>query len=411
MFKDILILSARLRGAARTSVRGAGIECDRHQWQRCALKKTKQRVPAPRRRATIASAAGRTHRGWNLSPLTSEKPDNSARRGRDPGDVGRIGKPRFAEGMFLYLVSVALVAAATIVLFSVASISLLDTSKETLTRSRLDNRPIEDKFIGTVVSSTDSNAAPVPVQTKSPSSSEADILPSSTPVPLPSGMPREETVAEPALNLPPNGEASTAAVETPHGSTRGPSTDETPPPELSGSQEVIAQPLSTADEASTAAVETPHGSARGPSTGETPPPELSGSQEMIAQPLSTADEASAAQHALGVTMPTLATSDEQRDQMLQDFEIQGNHNANLDEGSVAFTPEIRFPEKTQVKESTGFYGSGAASPGSHPPLRHAASRRPGAVQADRDNIAKKLNRAELSGLLKGERALSRAPLR
>ena len=369
MFKDILILSARLRGAARTSVRGAGIECDRHQWQRCALKKTKQRVPAPRRRATIASAAGRAHRGWNLSPLTSEKPDNSARRGRDPGDVGRIGKPRFAEGMFLYLVSVALVAAATIVLFSVASISLLDTSKETLTRSRLDNRPIEDKFIGTVVSSTDSNAAPVPVQTKSPSSSEADILPSSTPVPLPSGMPREETVAEPALNLPPNGEASTAAVETPHGSTRGPSTDETPPPELSGSQEVIAQPLSTAD------------------------------------------EASAAQHALGVTMPTLATSDEQRDQMLQDFEIQGNHNANLDEGSVAFTPEIRFPEKTQVKESTGFYGSGAASPGSHPPLRHAASRRPGAVQADRDNIAKKLNRAELSGLLKGERALSRAPLR
>jgi hypothetical protein len=411
MFKDILILSARLRGAARTSVRGAGIECDRHQWQRCALKKTKQRVPAPRRRATIASAAGRTHRGWNLSPLTSEKPDNSARRGRDPGDVGRIGKPRFAEGMFLYLVSVALVAAATIVLFSVASISLLDTSKETLTRSRLDNRPIEDKFIGTVVSSTDSNAAPVPVQTKSPSSSEADILPSSTPVPLPSGMPREETVAEPALNLPPNGEASTAAVETPHGSTRGPSTDETPPPELSGSQEVIAQPLSTADEASTAAVETPHGSARGPSADETPAPGLGESQEVIAQPLSTADEASAAQHALGVTMPTLATSDEQRDQMLQDFEIQGNHNANLDEGSVAFTPEIRFPEKTQVKESTGFYGSGAASPGSHPPLRHAASRRPGAVQADRDNIAKKLNRAELSGLLKGERALSRAPLR
>jgi hypothetical protein len=313
--------------------------------------------------------------------------------------------------MFLYLVSVALVAAATIVLFSVASISLLDTSKETLTRSRLDNRPIEDKFIGTVVSSTDSNAAPVPVQTKSPSSSEADILPSSTPVPLPSGMPREETVAEPALNLPPNGEASTAAVETPHGSARGPSADETPAPGLGESQEVIAQPLSTADEASTAAVETPHGSARGPSTGETPPPELSGSQEMIAQPLSTADEASAAQHALGVTMPTLATSDEQRDQMLQDFEIQGNHNANLDEGSVAFTPEIRFPEKTQVKESTGFYGSGAASPGSHPPLRHAASRRPGAVQADRDNIAKKLNRAELSGLLKGERALSRAPLR
>jgi hypothetical protein len=225
------------------------------------------------RRATIASAAGRTHRGWNLSPLTSEKPDNGARRCGHPGDGGRIGKPRLAEGMLLFLVSVALVAAATIVLFSLASISLLDTSKETLTRSRLDS-PIEDKFIGTVVSYTDSNAAPVPVQTKSPSPSEANNLPSSTQVPLPSGMPREETVAEPALNLPPDGEPSTAAVETPHGSTRGPSTDETPPPELNGSQEVIAQPLSTADEASAAAVETPHDSTRGPSTGETPPPEL-----------------------------------------------------------------------------------------------------------------------------------------
>ena len=245
------------------------------------LEEDKQRVPAPRK-------AGNHRFGCRPHPtsrvelvaLTSVKSDNSARRRGDPGDVGRIGKPRLAERMFLYLVSVALVACAAILLFSVASISLLDTSKETLTGSRLDNRPIEDKFIGTVVSSTDSNAAPVPVQTKSPISSEADILPSSTPVPLPSGMPREETVAEPVLNLPTNGEPSTAAIETPHGSTRGPSADETPPPELGGSQEVKAQPLSTAD------------------------------------------EASAAQHALGVTMPTLATSDEQRDQMLQDFEIQ-----------------------------------------------------------------------------------------
>ena len=44
----------------------------------------------------------------------------------------RIGKPRLAEGMLLYLVCVALIAAATIVLFSVASISLLGNSKDTL---------------------------------------------------------------------------------------------------------------------------------------------------------------------------------------------------------------------------------------------------------------------------------------
>jgi hypothetical protein len=37
-------------GAARTSVRGAGIEMRQIERQRCALKKTKQRVPAPRGR-------------------------------------------------------------------------------------------------------------------------------------------------------------------------------------------------------------------------------------------------------------------------------------------------------------------------------------------------------------------------
>ena len=174
------------------------------------MKKTKQRVPAarggqPSLRLPAAAIAGGT-----LSPSTSEKPDNDARRCGDPGNIGRIGKPRLAEGMFLYVVSVALVAAATTVLFSLASVSLLDTRKETLTGSRIDNSPIEDKFIGTVVSYTDSNAAPVAVQTKSRSSSEANNLPSSTLVPLPFGMPREETVAEPALNLPPDGEATSA---------------------------------------------------------------------------------------------------------------------------------------------------------------------------------------------------------
>jgi hypothetical protein len=78
-------------------------------------------------------------------------------------------------------------------------------------------------------------------------------------------------------------------------------------------------------------------------------------------------------------------------------------------GSVAFTPEIHFPEGTQVKEGTGFYGS-AESPRPHPPLRHATSRSLGAVEVDRDNIARKLNRAELSRLLEGKQALRRAPL-
>jgi hypothetical protein len=62
----------------------------------------------------------------------------------------RDNNTRLAEGLLLFLVSVGLVAAATIALFSVASVSLLGTSKEILTRSPIDNNPIEDKFIGPV---------------------------------------------------------------------------------------------------------------------------------------------------------------------------------------------------------------------------------------------------------------------
>jgi hypothetical protein len=55
-------------------------------------------------------------------------------------------------------------------------------------------------------------------------------------------------------------------------------------------------------------------------------------------------------------MPWVATSDGEPDQTSQNFEIQSNHHATLKGGSVAFTPESRFPE-TQVKESAGFFGS------------------------------------------------------
>ena len=141
----------------------------------------------------------------------------------------RICKARLAEGMFSYLFSVALVAVTTIIPFSVASIALLGTAKETPTTSRLDNRPIEEKVVDIV---TDSNAAPIPLQTKSPSSSEANNRLSSTPLSSPSGMLRQETVVEPT----PDGAESVAAVEPPHGSTPGPSTDEMAPPALLGSQ-------------------------------------------------------------------------------------------------------------------------------------------------------------------------------
>jgi hypothetical protein len=370
---------------------------------------------------------------------------------RDPrsGELSdRIDNPRLTEGVLLYLASVGLVAAAIIVLFSIASFSLLGTGKETLTGSRIDNNPIEDVSIGTAVF-YGSNITPVPVPTKLPSSSEANNLPSATLVPPPSGMSGERTTVEPALKPLPHGETSAMAVETAHGSTKGPLTDEASPPEPIGSQQVVAQPLSIAAETGTAAVDAPLGSTVGPSTDEAPPPEPSrsqqviaqplsiaaetgtaavelplgstvgpsideappaeprGSQQVIAQPLSIADEASAAQHASGATIPWVATSDGEPDQKSQDFrKIQRNHDANLKEGSAAFTLENRFPEN-QVKESMRFYGS-AASAGSDPPLLHAASRGRRAIKANRDEIADRLNHAELSRLLAGGRASHRA---
>jgi hypothetical protein len=279
----------------------------------------------------------------------------------------RIDNARLTEGVLVYLASVGLVAAAIIVLFSVASFSLLGTSKETLTGSRIGNNPNEDVSIGTAVFYPGSNTAPVPVQTKLPSSSEANNLPPATLVPPPSGMSGEGTTVESALKPLPHGETSAMAVETPHGSTRGPPTEEASPPEPSGSQQVIAEPLSIAD------------------------------------------EASAAQHAPGATMPWVATSDGEPDQKSQNFEIQRDHQANLEEGSAAFTLENRFPEN-QVKESMGFYGS-AASAGSDPPLLHATSRGRRAIKANRDEIADRLNHAELSRLLAGGRVSRRAPRR
>ena len=82
----------------------------------------------------------------------------------------RTDKARFAEDTFLFLFSVALVAVATIVLFSIASISQLDDSKATLRGSSPidDNNLLEDKVIGTVVSYPDSNGSPVRLRQNTP---------------------------------------------------------------------------------------------------------------------------------------------------------------------------------------------------------------------------------------------------
>src|SRR6516165_10673732 len=247
----------------------------------------------------------------------------------------RADKPRFIKDTFPFLFAVTLVAAAIVVPYSIASISLLDNGGDTLKGSRIDD--VKEKAIGTAVSYGESSTSPVPVQTKSSSSSDADNTASSTPVPPPSGVRSEEIVAEPALMLTPDRKASATAIETSHGSTQGRSTVETAPSELSVPQEVSAQPASIAD------------------------------------------SASAAQRAAAVTIP-LAISDEERDQMFRDFKIQRNGHTNLDQGTAA------------ERSFDATYSRGA------PPLRHATAHRQDAAEAEH-NITRKLNRLELSRLL------------
>src|SRR6516225_6592209 len=205
----------------------------------------------------------------------------------------RTDTARFTEGTFLFLFSVALVAVATIVLFSIASISQLDSSKATLKGSPIDNSLLDDKVIGTVLSYPESNASPVSRQTKSSSSSDADNMSSATPVPPTPGMGSEGIVAEPALMPTPDRKATATAIETSHDSTQGPSTVEPAPPQPSAPQEASAQPASIADAASATAAETSHDLTQGPSTVEPAPPHPSAPQEASAQPASIADAASA----------------------------------------------------------------------------------------------------------------------
>jgi hypothetical protein len=254
----------------------------------------------------------------------------------------RTHKPRLAEGVLLYLASVALVAAAIIVLFSVSVTSLLDPNKETFTgaRARIEITSTANKSIGTASFYKGDSTAPVPAQTKSSSSSEASNMPPSTSVPLPFGMTRVETEAEPAPQPTPDREANVTAVEASHGR----------------------------------------------------------SHEVITQPLPIADEASAVQHDLGTMalLATLATFDLQLIQILQNFEIQLDDYANLAQDGATLATGSRFREEPPMKESAMFSGS-TARPRS-PVLRHAASHRSSAVAADH-KATRKLNRAELSRLL------------
>jgi len=71
-------------GAARTSVRGVGIECDKQRRQGCAMTKAKQQVLCATRREPIDSAARGTHSRLAHFAMDARKPDNGARLSRNP---------------------------------------------------------------------------------------------------------------------------------------------------------------------------------------------------------------------------------------------------------------------------------------------------------------------------------------
>ena len=73
-------------------------------------------------------------------------------------------------------------------------------------------------------------------------------------------------------------------------------------------------------------------------------------------------------------------------------------------------PDIRFPVESQVQEKPA-PNRPTATTWSDPPALRPASPGPGAIGPSRNNVADQLNRAELSRLLGGGRALRRAPLR
>ena len=142
-------------------------------------------------------------------------------------------KPASRVDVLLHLVFIGLIGAVTIILFSVAAVSLLGIGKEPPTMSRIGR---------SVLPYTDANAASLPPETSPPSLDSATI-PAAFP---PLGAPTSETSgvsgAEPAYERPsPERDPSTTTSETADAAlTPGVSAIATPSTEVSGSEHATA---------------------------------------------------------------------------------------------------------------------------------------------------------------------------
>lgn len=153
--------------------------------------------------------------------------------------IDRRKKPAVRLDVLLHLAFIGLIGAATIILFSVAAGSFLETGKEPLTTARIGD---------SVPSYIDTNAASVQPETSSTILDSAKI-PAAFP---PQGAPTSETSgpsgAEPAHERPsPDRDASPTTSGTADAAlTPGVSAIATRSTEVSGSEHATAGPLPTA---------------------------------------------------------------------------------------------------------------------------------------------------------------------
>src|SRR5215469_16247912 len=153
-----------------------------------------------------------------------------------------IDRHRKAVETPFQFVSFGLVGAATIILFSVASVSLLSTDKKPLTRS---------SSLDSIFRRTDSNGALIPTPIHSSTLNTAAPLPRFPSQGAPLSETAEVTEAGPAdLPLPEHDASETTSAPLDANLIQGSPASRTEGLEVSGSDQAITEPRSMADEVS-----------------------------------------------------------------------------------------------------------------------------------------------------------------
>jgi len=162
-------------------------------------------------------------------------------RPRSEGDTNtnltdRSNKPVVAASVLFPLVFMGLIGAATIILFSIASISLLDTGKEPITESRIGDR---------VLPYTGPNLGPIPTEASSAIPDSPKTLSAFPPQSASTTETSEVMGANPSVERPSSdGEGSATKPDAPVAfPIRQPHTETTRSTDSSGSEPTAVEPL------------------------------------------------------------------------------------------------------------------------------------------------------------------------